>query len=158
MSPFRCAAVSAIIWGGVLAGLGDFLFAHVHYGWRLGVFQSVAGGLIGLKAARAGGVPTYLLGTLLHFLIATGWASLFWILGRRLPALVRHAVPTGLAYGLVIYVAMNAVILPLSALGAPWRLPPLLSAPAAAHLFLVGLPIALATSRASRRSGTAGVT
>lgn len=141
--PVARPALLAILWGGLLAGLGDWLFAHFHYGWRLGVFQNVAGGILGLKTARAGGVPMYLLGTALHFLIAGGWAALFRFASRRLPLLVRHAVPAGLAYGLVVYLGMNCVVLPLSAINAPLQLPPLVSWPAAAHLLVVGLPIAL---------------
>ena len=140
-------AFKAIAWGGLLAGLGDYLFAFVLYGWRLAVFQNVAGGLIGLQTARAGGVPTFVLGTLLHFLIAGIWAAIFWGLTRKLPMLARHAVPAGMLYGLVVYLGMNCVVLPLSALHVPLRLPPLLSWPAAAHVFLVGPPIALAARR-----------
>ncbi len=141
------SAGKAILWGGLLAGLGDYLFAHAYYAWRLGVFQNVAGGLVGREAARAGGVPSYLLGVFLHFLIAMIWAALFWLLSRRLPVLVKHAVPGGLTYGLVVYLGMNCVVLPLSALAVPLTLPPLLSWPAAAHLLLVGLPIALAARK-----------
>ena len=143
-------ALKAILWGGLLAGAGDYLFALFFYGWKLGVFQNVAGGLIGREAARAGGVPTFLLGTLLHFLIAGIWAAIFWILSRRLPLLVKHAVPAGLLYGLVVYLGMNCVVLPLSALHVPLRLPALISWPALAHLLLVGLPIALAARKFAR--------
>lgn len=141
--PASRPARKAILIGGLIGGFGDWLFAHVYYAWRLGVFQNVAGGLIGRDAARAGGIPTYALGVALHFLIATGWAALFWGLSRRVPALVKYAVPAGLAYGLVIYLGMNCVVLPLSALHVEAGLPPLLSWPCAAHVFLVGLPMAL---------------
>lgn len=135
-------ALKAILWGGLLAGAADYFFALSYYGWKLGVFQNVAGGLIGIKAARAGGVPTFALGTVLHFLIALGWAAIFWGLGRRLPPLVKYAVPAGLLYGLVIYYVMNCVVLPLSALQVPLRLPAFAPWVMAAHMFLVGLPIA----------------
>ncbi len=142
-------ALKAIFWGGLLAGVGDFIFAHCFYGWKLGVFQNVAGGLLGKEAARAGGVPTFVLGTTLHFLIAFIWAAIFWGLSRRLPFLLRYAIPAGLLYGLMVYLAMSGVVVPLSALHAPMRLPPLLAWPAAAHLLLVGLPIALAEKKHS---------
>ncbi|AOS44737.1 hypothetical protein Verru16b_01805 [Lacunisphaera limnophila] len=152
MSPTpRSPAFKAILWGGLLAGGLDWLFALTYYGWSLGVFQNVAGGLIGLKAARTGGGSTFALGTGLHFLIAGLWAALFWGLARRWPVWLRHPVPAGLVYGLVVYLGMNCVVLPLSALAVPLRLPPLLSWPAAAHLFLIGLPIALAARRAAAR-------
>lgn len=153
-TPALPSAFKAILWGGLLAGAGDFFFALSFYGWRLGVFQNVAGGLIGRDAARAGGVPTFVLGTGLHFLIAALWAAIFWGLGRRLPVLLRYAVPAGLCYGLVVYLGMNCVVLPLSALSYPLRLPPLWSWPALAHLVLVGLPIALAARKFSRPGET----
>src|SRR6188508_2463558 len=140
----------AILWGGFLGGAGDFFFAFIFYGWKVSVFQTVAGGLIGRKVALAGGVPTYLLGVLLHFLIGIIWAAIFWGLSRKLPALVRHAVPAGLAYGLIIFYGMNSIVLPLSALHtkawplawAPW--------PIAAHMLVVGLPIALVARKYTR--------
>jgi hypothetical protein len=135
-------ALKAILWGGLLAGAADYFFALSYYGWKLGVFQNVAGGLIGINAARAGGVPTFVLGTVLHFLIALVWAALFWGLCRLLPPLVKYAAPAGLLYGLVIYCVMNCVVLPLSALQVPLRFPAFAPWVIAAHMFLVGLPIA----------------
>lgn len=145
-------ARSAILWGGLLGGAGDFFFAFFFYGWKIRVFQSVAAGLIGRDAAFGGGVPTFLLGIVLHFIVAFIWAALFWALSRKLPALVDHAIPAGLIYGLVIFYGMNSVVLPLSALHlkawppawAPW--------PIAGHMFLVGLPIALVAQKFSRPS------
>ena len=149
-APSPHPAFKAILWGGLLAAAGDYFFAHLFYAWRLGVFQNVAGGLIGRETARAGGVPTYVLGVGLHCLIGVIWAAIFWGLSRRIPALLKYAVPAGLVYGLVVYLGMNCVVVPLSALHAPFHLPPLLSWPAAAHLVLVGLPIALAARIFSR--------
>ena len=140
----------AILWGGLLGGTGDLLFAFILYGWKIQVFQSVTGGLIGRQAAFAGGLTTFALGIVLHYLIAFIWAALFWGLSRKLPVLVKHAIPAGLAFGVVIFHGMNSVVLPLSALHtkawppawAPW--------PLAAHLLAVGLPIALVARNYSR--------
>lgn len=146
------AALKAIALGGVLGGAGDFFFAFIFYGWRIRVFQNVAAGLIGREAAFAGGVPTFLLGVALHFVVAVIWAAIFWMLSRQVPALIKYAVPAGLIYGLVIFYGMNSVVLPLSALHtkawplafAPW--------PMAAHMFVVGLPMALIAKRFSART------
>ncbi len=145
-------ARSAILWGGLLGGAGDFFFAFFFYGWKIRVFQSVAAGLIGREAAFGGGVPTFLLGIVLHFVVAFIWAALFWALSRKLPVLCEHPIPAGLIYGLVIFYGMNSVVLPLSALHlkawplawTPW--------PIAGHMFLVGLPIALMVRKFSRAS------
>lgn len=143
-------AARAILWGGALAGTGDLTFAFIYYGFRMGVFQSVAGGLIGREAARSGGVATFLLGVLLHYCIATLWAAAFWLASRRRAVLVRQAVPAGLLYGLVVFYGMNCVVLPLSALHTKGWPPPFAAWPIAMHMLVVGLPIALATRRWSR--------
>lgn len=145
MSFASSPARSAILWGGLLGGAGDFFFAFFFYGWKIRVFQSVAAGLIGREAAFAGGVPTFLLGIVLHFVIGVIWAAIFWLLARMFPLLLQvgRAVPAGLAYGLVVFYGMNSVVLPLSALQtkawppawAPW--------PIVGHMVLVGLPMAL---------------
>ncbi len=137
----------AILVGGLLGGLGDFLFAFVFYGWKIRVFQSVAAGLIGKDAAFAGGVPTFLFGVVLHFVIGIIWAALFCLLARRVPALLRYAIPAGLAWGLVVYFGMNSVVLPLSALHTKAWPPNLAPWPIAGHMLLVGLPIALAARK-----------
>lgn len=138
----RTAGWKAVAWGGLWAGMGDYIFALSFYGWKPGVFQTVAGGLIGREAALAGGVATFLLGTALHFVIAGIWAGIFWVLAKWIPLLVRGWVVAGMVYGLVVYLGMNCVVLPSSALNVPVRWPPMVSWPAAAHVVLVGLPIA----------------
>lgn len=140
----RHAAVRAILWGGLIASFCDMIFAFLSYGWRLGVFQSVAGGLIGRPEARAGGVPTFVLGLALHYLIGVIWAALYWLASRRATALLKHPVPCGLVYGAVIFYGMNCVVLPLSALHAKAWPPPVVFWPIAVHMVFVGLPIALA--------------
>ena len=139
-----------ILWGGLLAGAFDLGFAFIYYGPKLGVVQSVAGGLLGRTAAYQGGVPTALLGGLLHFLIAFIWAGIFCVLSRRLPTLVQHAIPAGLAFGLVVFYGMNLVVLPLSALHTKAWPPPFAFWPIAMHMVIIGLPIALITRKFSR--------
>ena len=71
-------------------------------------------------------------------------AAVYYLLSRRFGALVVHAVPFGIAYGVVIYLVMNFVVIPLSAfpLKGPVRLP-VLARGLAVHMFLIGLAIAL---------------
>ena len=137
----------AIVWGGLLAGTGDLVFALSYYGMKLKVFQGVAAGLIGREAALAGGAATFALGVALHYGLALIWAALFCIVALRRPALLRHATVAGLAYGLVVYFGMNHVVLPLSALRLPFWPLRLDAAAIAAHCLVFGLPIALAARR-----------
>ncbi|MBW8843626.1 MAG: hypothetical protein JF607_01455 [Burkholderiales bacterium] len=140
----------AIVWGGLLAGTGDLIFALSYYGMKLRVFQGVAAGLIGREAALSGGPATFALGVALHYAIALIWAAIFCIAARQLPALLRNATVAGLVYGLVVYFGMNNVVLPLSALHTPAWPPRPDAAAIAAHCFLFGLPIALAARRVLR--------
>ena len=137
----------AIVWGGLLAGTGDLVFALSYYGMKLKVFQTVAAGLIGKEAAFSGGQQTFALGLALHYGIALIWAALFCLAALRLPALLRNATTAGLVYGLVVYFGMNNVVLPLSGLHTPFWPPKLDMAAIAAHCLVFGLPIALAARR-----------
>ncbi|HEX8503356.1 MAG TPA: hypothetical protein VF659_22420 [Pyrinomonadaceae bacterium] len=154
LPPERPRAGRAILWGGLLAGVGDITFAFVVSGLRgvgpARVLQSVAGGLLG-PAAREGGLAAAALGAVLHFFIASVWAAVYWLAGRRLPVLVRRPVVCGLLYGVAVYAFMYLVVLPLSAAYfKPIYTPPTVLLNAAGHMLLVGLPIALAARRFSR--------
>lgn len=150
----RWSPARAIVVGGLLGGLGDFVFAFAYYGLRLGVFQNVAGGLIGPAAARAGGVPTFVLGVVLHFGIAILWAAIYAGISRRIPALLRRPLPAGLVFGAVVFYGMNCVVLPLSALHTRAWPPPWAPVPLAVHMLFVGLPMAVVASLAARRSSS----
>ncbi|HWW73942.1 MAG TPA: hypothetical protein VNZ44_01020 [Pyrinomonadaceae bacterium] len=149
----RARAARAIAWGGLLAGVGDITFAFVVNGLRgvgpARVLQSVASGLLG-EAAKGGGAAAAALGGVLHFLIAFIWATVFWLLSRRLKVLVRRPVVCGLLYGFAVYAFMYLVVVPLSAAYfKPTFTPYTVSLNGAGHMLLVGLPIALAARRQS---------
>jgi len=153
----RPRAARAIVWGGLLAGLGDITFAFVVSGLRgvgpVRVLQSVAGGLLG-RAAAEGGLATAALGAVLHFFIAFVWATVFWLASRRLRVLVRRPVVCGLLYGAAVYFFMYFVVLPLSAIYFPLnRTPSSILLNSAGHMLLVGLPIALAASKFTDKTG-----
>src|SRR5882724_12395117 len=118
----RPRALETILYGGLVVGILDLLFAFTFYGLILGVpslriFQSVAAGLLGRTAAIEGGVRTFLLGILLHFVVATCIATVYYLASRMLPVLIRHPVVSGLIYGMIAYLGMNYVVVPLSAIG-----------------------------------------
>jgi hypothetical protein len=172
----------AILVGGLIAGVLDILYAFIVYGplsygiQPMQVLHSVAAGLVGRDAARAGEWSTALLGLGLHFLIAILMAAVFVALASVFRFLTKQAVIWGLIYGLILYVAMNYVVVPLSAAGAnqvfasslaevsarlqasfsevrggggeqyPW----MLWGTILTHTVLVGLPIALVAQRAQQ--------
>src|SRR5215212_7919083 len=115
----RPRAFDTILYGGLAVGVLDGLFALVFYGLILGVkpiriFQSVASGLLG-RASYDGGVPTFLMGLLLHFVVATCIAAVYYAASLLLPVLIRRAVVCGLIYGMLAYLVMTYVVVPLSA-------------------------------------------
>lgn len=147
-------AFKAILWGGLACGVLDLAFALIFYPvWRggkpMGVMQSIAAGILG-PASYRGGAGTAALGVLLHFVISFGAAAGYFLLSRKFRFLTEHAIVGGMLYGVAFYFFMNGVVLPLSALpNAPFpprisvRILPVLGA----HVFFVGLPIALAARR-----------
>lgn len=147
-------AARAILGGGLVAGALDITFACVVWAFRgatpIRVGQSVASGLLGRDVALAGGVATGLLGLTLHFLMTILMAAFYYGAATRVPLLVRRAVPCGIAYGLAIYLVMNFVVLPLSAIGRTGGHGPLaiVIPEILVHMFGVGLTIALFSRRA----------
>jgi len=150
----RSGAVPAILWGGGLAGFLDLMWAFFLYGRRAGpvrVLQSIASGLLGADAYK-GGAGSAALGFLLHFVIACGAAAVYYAASRRLGFLVRRPMICGLLYGILVYLFMNFVVLPLSAFPAKLSYPPrVLLVGILGHMVFVGLPIALAVRRFSRQ-------
>jgi hypothetical protein len=93
------------------------------------------------------GTRSALLGLLLHYFIATTWATIYIFASRRLP-LSRHPFLWGSLYGLVVYIVMNYVVVPLSRIG-PRPTPsivPLINA-IAALVLCIGIPIAFIARR-----------
>jgi len=145
--------LSSLALGGFTAGVLDISYAVIFSRLRSGVapirvLHSVASGLLG-REAYSGGVGTAALGLFLHFVIAFGAAGVYLAASRSLRVLVERPVLSGVVYGVFVYAFMNLVVLPLS------RLPPRTSFPAVVlitgllvHMFLIGVPIALASRRA----------
>lgn len=141
---------TALIGGGV-GGLLDAIYATVLWGFVIGhnpagVWQSVAAGLLG-KASFEGGNATALLGLALHFFIAFVMALVYARAAHRLPVLTERPVLMGALYGVVLYLVMNFVVVPLSAIG--FHAPNLAGAIRALipHVVFVGPAIALAAAR-----------
>ena len=111
------AILTAILLGGAVAGILDIGAASLISGKDPGfITQFIASGLIG-KAAFDGGTGSMVLGTVLQVLMGIIIAAVFVLASLKLSWLRRRWVAAGLAYGVGIYVVMNYVVLPLSAVG-----------------------------------------
>ena len=160
-SPTRSSgAWKGVLAGGAAAGVLDILFAFVFYGLRgigpVRILQSVASGLLGKKAFE-GGAATAALGAAFQLFIPTVAAAVYLGFDRAISAVRDHPVVCGLLYGIAVYGFMNLVVLPLSSIPFKPRFPIGVLVPSLlAHMFLVGLPIALAVRRFSRRASLSG--
>jgi uncharacterized membrane protein YagU involved in acid resistance len=150
----RKQGLPVILKAGLFAGTLDIIAAFVNYAIKSGkdplpILNFIASGVVGKEEAYD---PTNtlimrVLGLLLHFLIATIFAAIFyyaWPLFRRIS---QRWIVTGLLYGVLVWLAMNLVVVPLS------------STPVMKHttsgvitnmlilMFCVGLPIAWVTYR-----------
>jgi hypothetical protein len=152
------SGLRVVLYGGLVAGTLDLSAAFISSWLRGGVgpvrvMQSIASGLLG-AASFTGGAGSAALGVALHFLIATVATAVFYVASRSLRFLVDQAAAAGLLYGVIVYVFMNFVVIPLSAV--PRRAAP---APLSGRIvglliimFCVGLPIAILVRRFERVS------
>lgn len=144
----------------VVAGTLDITDACLWWGITKGVpperiFQSIASGLLG-KAAFKGGAQAAALGLALHFAIMAVMVAVYVLASQRLRVLTRRPAVMGLAYGAATYVVMNYVVLPLSQVGprGAFVLSSFING-LAAHLFLVGLTIAMIATSREKMTSTA---
>jgi hypothetical protein len=146
--------VRTIVIAGALVGVLDIAAAFVYRGLYgvppLRVLQGIASGILGPAAFR-GGWQSGALGLALHFLIACIVAAVYYGASRVLPVLIRRPMPCGLAYGVAVYVVMNAVVLPLSRVN--FRTPPwsFVAVMIVIHMLFVGLPAALVIANSEKR-------
>ena len=147
------APAKAILIGGLAGGVLDLGFAFT--AWALkgvgpaDILRSIASGLLG-PAARTGFAPVPL-GLVSHFLLSFLFAAAFVFVAARIAPVARQSPwLTGPLYGVAVYFVMNRAVLPLSNFAVPAGGMSLSFADLASHMFLFGLPIALAAHRWAR--------
>jgi hypothetical protein len=129
------------------------VFSYLRGATPVMVFQYIASGLIGMRSFHLDGISVAL-GIAIHYFIALTWTAVFYFSSRRFAILIRRPVLSGLLYGVVVYLFMNLVALPLSGIPHPQK--PISIAARVngvlALMFCIGLTIALLLRRATLRS------
>ena len=149
-------ALDTIVFGGLTAGALDILDAFgvslINGNAPVRVLHAIASGVLG-RSAYQGGARAAALGLALHFLIAFGAATVYFLASLRLPIVVRRPVVCGVLFGLMVWAFMYYGVLPIT-FGRPNTLPawPQLVNQLGIHALGVGLPIAWFASRSARRS------
>jgi uncharacterized membrane protein SirB2 len=152
------SALFTVLAGGAIAGTLDiafaFTFAGMHGASPLRVLQFIASGLLGMDSFTYGWWSGAL-GAVCHYTILTVATSLYLMASRRLATLARHPFICGPLFGVAIYLVMNFIIVPLSAVQRGGHTLEGVVGDLASHLFFVGLPIALLVRRHWLARGTA---
>lgn len=146
-------ASKAILSAGTICGVMDITAALVVYGTMgakpLRLLQGIAGGILGPSTYK-GGIATAMLGLALHFVIAFGAATVFYVASRGMRFLVDQSVVSGILYGIAVYFFMQRIVIPLSRANRnPFSLKFMIIG-IIIHIFCVGLPIALSVRKHSR--------
>ena len=142
----------AFIWATAVAGTLDILYAammsSIFGNGPAAMLRFVASGPY--PPATEMGVAGSILGLIVHFSLMAVMAAAFVVAARSWPTLLADPILSGIAYGLVTYVVMNWIVVPLR-FDAP--LPPQPRAIVSqlfAHIVLVGIPIALIVAKRLR--------
>ena len=147
----------AIAIGTLVAGTLDILFAMiltVIFGREIpNMLRYVGSGPF--PTATDMGTSGAALGLLTHYGLMAIMAAAFVITARQWPALLQKPIQWGVIYGLITYVIMNWIVVPLR-FDTPLPPKPLsIATQLFAHIVLVGIPIALIAAKHIKRSAFA---
>jgi len=143
-----------VLAGGLVAGALDLTFAFVWYGPQgatpLRILQFIASGVLGRGSFQMG-LASATLGAFFHFFICVCAAAIYYLVSRRFPFLTRRVLIAGALFGVLMFLAMRFIVVPLSAIKpSPMKVGNVIGE-LCSHVFLVGMVIAYAASRAVGR-------
>jgi hypothetical protein len=151
------SVAKAILFAGLVVGTLDLLDAFIFFGIRSAaqpkvILYSIAAGFLGRDAARAGGVPTAVVGLLSHYLVAFTIVTVYVLMSRAIPVLRTQWLGCGLIFGVIAYFVMTWFVVPMSNAGnqqITFALPatPVMVNGILIHAFGVGVPAAYFASR-----------
>lgn len=136
----------------LVAGTLDILFAIIlslTYGRDpMAMLRYVASGPF--PAATDWGTAGSVTGLLVHFTLMAIMAAAYVWFARSRPHLREMPIRAGIAYGVITYIIMNLIVVPMR-FGMPVSPRPIsIASQLFAHVVLVGIPIALIAARRGR--------
>jgi hypothetical protein len=148
--------LSAILFIGFIVGTLDAIAASLYsYGFTGStpdkVFRYVASGFFGLKAL-SGGLAFAAWGLVFHFIIATSWSGLFYLVYPKVRFFGSAKYYSGIVYGVFIWLMMNFVVIPMSNVQVSFHFTARTVVMIMIHMFVIGIPISLLTSNSYLRS------
>lgn len=153
-TPGSASNTRAIVLTGLLAGTLDITAAIVKFFVDGGtdptkIFRYIASGVLGRDALK-GGWGMAAAGLLFHYLIAFIFTIFFFWAYPRLGLQKLNKVVVGLVYGILVWIVMNKIVVPLSNTPKPAVQPPFNMQALIQMLilmFCIGLPIALMANK-----------
>jgi uncharacterized membrane protein YagU involved in acid resistance len=146
-----------VLAGGLIAGALDLTFAFVFYGQQgaapLRILQGIASGVLGRGSFQMG-LASAALGAFFHFFISVCAAAIYYLVSLRFSFLTRRVAISGAIFGVLMFLAMHFIVVPLSAIKpSPMKVGNVIGE-LCSHVFLFGMVIAYAVSRVkSLRTG-----
>jgi uncharacterized membrane protein YagU involved in acid resistance len=115
MSSVATSGLRAIVVGGLVAGTLDIgAAALINRVSPVLIAHYIATGIMG-PAALSAGAPAACLGVLLQWAMSVVIAAIYWFVTARMPQLRARWWLGGLLAGVVIFLVMNFIVMPLSA-------------------------------------------
>lgn len=115
MSSAATSALKAIVIGGLVAGTLDIgAAALINHASPALIAHYIASGVLG-KAALSAGTSAAYLGLVLQWAMSVVIAAIYWFVTAAMPRLRARWSAGGLLAGLVIFLVMNFIVMPLSA-------------------------------------------
>ncbi len=137
----RRIALIAVVAGMVAGATNLAAAAAIFGGTMMHGFQMIASGWLG-EQAFSGGPKAAVLGAALHFAISIAAAAIYLWAALRHRALTRHWLVGGVLFGVLAYLVMNLVVVPLSNAASPDFSLGMIVKELLAHTVLFGVPIA----------------
>lgn len=148
----------ALVGGAFYVGLLDLVYA-CGYWWLLHgvpperILQVIASGVLGRRSFDDG-IASASLGLALQYAISFAMVGTYYVVSGWMPALIRRGIWIyGALYGLWLYVAMNDIVLPLSAAAKGSTISSWVVGSIVESVLLIGLPIAWIARWARKRGG-----
>jgi hypothetical protein len=142
MTSAPAARIFASLSAGLVAGTTNLVAAGAIFGGTLTHgLQLIASGLLGEWAFK-GGTGSAVLGAGLHYGISIVAAGLYCVLALRRRWWRDHWLVGGTLFGVIAYVVMNLIVVPLSNAANPDFSPAIIAEEIVAHTVMFGIPIA----------------
>lgn len=142
MTAAPAARIFASLSAGLVAGTTNLIAAGAIFGGTLTHgLQLIASGLLGDRAFKSG-AGSAALGAGLHYGISIAAAGLYCVLALRSRWWRDHWLVGGMLFGVVAYLVMNLIVVPLSSAPNPDFAPAIVAKELVAHTVMFGIPIA----------------